>query len=62
MFVQIKFWKNSNTGKLMKSQSFHETSITGIPTYFYDVTGVKIGEDLSLDGFVEIKEKKFKIK
>ena len=61
MIVQNKFWKNSNTGELMKSQSFHETSIKDIPTYFYDVRGVRIGKNLSLKGFVEIKEKKFKI-
>jgi hypothetical protein len=56
----VKYWKNSNTGELVKSQEFTETSITGIPIYFYDIEGKSIGENLDLKGFVEIKEKKFK--
>ena len=60
MKVIIKFYKNSNTGKLIKSQQFTETNITGIPVYFYNTEGKRVGENLTLEGFVEIKEKKFK--
>jgi hypothetical protein len=56
----IKYWKNSNTGELLKSQEFIETSIKNIPIYFYNVDGKSVGENLDLKGFVEIKEKKFK--
>lgn len=55
----LKYWKNSNTGELVKSQEFTETSID-FPIYFYDIKGKSIGENLDLKGFVEIKEKKFK--
>ena len=57
----IKHWKNSNTGELLKSQEFTETSIQ-FPIYFYNTKGEQIGENLDLKGFVEIKEKKFKNK
>jgi hypothetical protein len=60
MKVIIKFYKNSNTGELIKSQQFTETGITGIPVYFYNIEGKCVGENLTLEGFVEIKEKKFK--
>ena len=60
MKVINKFYKNSNTGELVKSQQFTETSITGIPVYFYNTEGKSVGENLILEGFVEIKEKKFK--
>ena len=56
----IKYWKNSNTNELLKSQEFTETNITNIPIFFYDLKGKKVGENLDLKGFVEIKEKKFK--
>ena len=54
----IKFFKNSNTGELIKSQSFHKTAITGIPVYWYNHEGKSIGENLKPVGFVEISEKK----
>lgn len=60
MKVINKFWKNSNTGELLKSQEFTETDIKGIPIYYYNVEGKEVGENLDLKGFVEIKEKKFK--
>jgi hypothetical protein len=60
MKVIKKFWKNSNTGELVKSVEFTETNITGIPIYFYNTEGKSVGENLTLEGFVEIKEKKFK--
>jgi len=55
-----KYYKNSNTGEVMKSQEFTETRITGIPIYFYALDGSRIGEDLDTTGFVEISEKKWK--
>lgn len=54
-----KYWKNSNTGELIKSQEFTETQIK-FPINYYDIDGNQIGENLDLKGFVEIKEKKFK--
>jgi len=54
-----RHYKNSNTGKVMKSQEFTETKITGIPIYFYSLDGIKIGENLDITGFVEISEKKW---
>ena len=53
-----KYYKNSNTGEVIKSQEFTETKITGIPIYFYSLDGSKIGENLDTTGFVEISEKK----
>jgi len=54
-----KYWKNSNTGELLKSQEFTETRITDLPINYYNTNGDKVGENLDLKGFVEIKEKKF---
>ena len=59
MKVISKYWKNSNSGEVLSSQEFTETSITGIPIYFYDKQGLKVGENLDLKGFVEIKQKTF---
>ena len=56
----IKYWKNSNTGELLKTQEFTETTIK-FPIYFYNIEGKQVGENLDLKGFVEIKEKKFKL-
>jgi hypothetical protein len=53
------YYKNSNTGEVMKSQEFTETSITGIPIYFYGLDGMGIGENLETKGFVKISEKKW---
>jgi len=55
-----KYYKNSNTGEVMKSQEFTETKIKGTPTYFYGLDGKGIGENLDTNGFVEISEKKWK--
>ena len=55
-----KYYKNSNTGEVMKSQEFTETKIKRIPTYFYGLDGKCIGENLDINGFVEISEKKWK--
>lgn len=60
MKIINKFWKNSNTGELIKSQEFKETDIKDMPIYYYNIEGKKVGENLDLKGFVEIKEKKFK--
>ena len=59
MVVIHKYWKNSNTGDLLKSQEFTEINITGIPIYYYDLNGKGIGENLDIKGFVEISEKKW---
>jgi len=59
MTTTYKYYKNSNTGELIKSQEFTETTIKGIPVYWYDSKGVPIGENLSPVGFVEISERKF---
>lgn len=59
MKTTYKYYKNSNTGDLMKSQEFTETDITEIPIYFYGLDGKGIGEDLDTTGFVEISKKKW---
>ena len=61
MKTLYKFYKNSNNGNLMKSQEFTETAITDIPIYYYNLDGIRIGENLSLDGYVEISEKKWNL-
>lgn len=59
MKTTYKYFKSSNTGQMVRSQTFTETALKGIPVYFYDIKGEKIGEDLTLNGFVEISERKF---
>jgi len=59
MKIIYKHYKNSNNGDLIKSQEFTETRITGIPIYFYGIEGLKIGENLKTNGYVEISEKKW---
>lgn len=54
-----RYYKNSNTGEMMKSQEFTETKITEIPIYLYSLDGRGIGENLDTTGFVEISEKKW---
>ena len=54
-----KYFKNSNTGQMVKSQEFTETDITGIPIYYYDVSGKILDDDVDLKGFVPISERKF---
>jgi hypothetical protein len=61
MKTVYNYYKNSNTGELLKSQTFTETAIKGMPINFYDVNGKKVGENLKLDGFVPISQKKFEI-
>lgn len=52
-----KYFKNSNTGDLIMSQSFTDTVIK-FPVYWY--RGHKcIGEDLKFEGYVEVSEKKY---
>ena len=53
------FYKNSNTGEVMKAQEFIETSITGIPIYYYNLQGKSIGENLNLKGFTVMGEKQW---
>lgn len=59
MKVINKYFKNSNTGEILKSQEFTETRITGIPIYFYDINGQPVEVEIPLKGFVEINEKHF---
>lgn len=59
MKIVYKYFKNSNTGDLIKSQTVTETNIKGFPVYWYR-NGIGIGEDLTPVGYVEITEKKFK--
>jgi len=49
-----KYYKNSNTGKVMKS-----CDIVGLPIAFYKLNGNLLGENLDTTGFVEISEKKW---
>lgn len=57
------FFKNSNTGDLIASQEFTETSIK-FPVYWYrpNENGalMKIGEDLKPQGYVKMSEKKWR--
>lgn len=59
MKVVYKFWKNSNSGDLIRSQEFTETGIKGIPIYYYRGKD-NIGENIILEGYVEIKEKTYR--
>ena len=60
MTTEYKFYKNSNTGQLIKEQIF-SSKILKFPNYFYDRNGNRIlTKYVNLTGFVEIKEKKFK--
>lgn len=59
MKTEYKYYKNSNTGELIKKQMFKETK-TNFPDYYYDMNGspIKNHPDL-LIGFVPISKKKF---
>lgn len=59
MKVISKFWKNSNTGHLLKSVEITETKIQGLPIRWYNCWGEGIGNNLQLKGYVEIKERTF---
>ena len=59
MKIIYKYYKNSNTGEVIKSKKFTETGITGMPVYFYNLQGELIGENLDVTGFVEMSEKKY---
>jgi hypothetical protein len=58
MITTLTYYKNSNTGELIKKQHFYEISFDA-PDCFYNYKGKAI-ETHSLIGFVEISEKKFK--
>jgi len=58
MKIVYKYFKNSNTGDLIKMQTVTETKIHGFHVYWYR-DGKSIGEDLQPIGYVEITEKKF---
>lgn len=53
-------YKNSNTGQMLRSQEFTETTIKA-PKYFYNLSGECVGENLVLDGYVQISEKKWNV-
>lgn len=59
MEVTYTCYKNSNTGELIKKQSFTECKIN-FPDNYYDVRGQVIETIVDLTGFVEISFKKFK--
>jgi len=60
MKTLLTYLKNSNTGDIIIKQEFTETSITGIPIYYYtsDSKTEIINPDLT--GYVKISEKHFK--
>ncbi len=58
MAAEYKYYKNSNTGDLIKSQSFVNTLIKHSPVYWYR-NNKSIGENLNIVGYVEISEKKY---
>jgi hypothetical protein len=57
MITIYTFYKNSNTGVLVKKQHFEDISFN-CPDYFYDINGKK-NETICLKGFIEISPKKF---
>ena len=57
MKIIYKYYKNSNTGDIIKSQEFTETKIKNIPVYFYR-NGREIAY-VDMDGYVEISERKY---
>ena len=55
------YFKNSNTGELIKKQEYTETRID-FPISYYNIHGKELDSDSSIEhGFVEISEKKWKI-
>jgi hypothetical protein len=55
-----RYYKNSNTGELIKTHKVTDTPIKGIPVYMYDFNGNPIGENEPIpSGFIEISEKKY---
>jgi hypothetical protein len=59
MVTKYTFYKNSNTGEVMKAKEYTDTSIKGIPIYYYDLSGKSIGENLNLNGFTVMGEKQW---
>lgn len=57
MTTHYSYYKNSNTGELIKKVTRTGTPIKW-PDYFYDIKGNKLIEP-NLDGFVKISEKKW---
>ncbi len=58
MVVKEEYFKNSNTGVMIKKETITETRIKGLPDFYYDINGKAIGSP-DLTGFVPISEKKF---
>lgn len=57
MKTTYNHFKNHETGDLIKSQEFTETSITGMPIYYY--RNNKSIDTPNLKGYVKISEKKY---
>lgn len=57
MKTTYTFYKNSNTGEIVKKQHFSEISFYS-PDYYYNWES-EIIDNPDLTGFVEISEKKF---
>jgi hypothetical protein len=57
MVTIYKYYKNSNTNDIIKSQEFTETSIDFPINYYRDGQPI---ENLDLTGYVEISEKKYR--
>jgi hypothetical protein len=58
MKTTYTYYKNSNTGELIKKVQHISEYIKNIPDSFYDAFGKSV-ENPNLTGFVEISEKKF---
>jgi len=58
MKVNIRFLKHSNSGDIALEQIFTETSIKGLPKYYY-LNGNSMQEDMDLKGFIEISKKTY---
>lgn len=54
------YYKNSNTGDILLEQKHIETKIDFPVCYFNPQTKELIGEDIKLEGYVKISEKKIK--
>ncbi len=58
MKTTYTYYKNSNTGELIKKQSFSEIPYKQ-PDYYYNHRNHIIEEKVDLAGYVQITEKKF---
>ena len=56
-----KYYKSTVTGEIVCVITYNSDVIKDIPTKYFDLHMRLIGEEFDLTGFVEIKEKKFKL-